>query len=280
MNVGAFVAGETDEPEFPGLLRFQDSFQRATRGKDAVRIGAANHFVKLKEVEVVGLEATEGLVNLARRGRLSAPVDFGHEEHPLAIAVAESFAHPDFAFTAVVVPTVVQKIDSIVDASPNDAYGFRLREFRLTQVKSAEANDRNLFSCAPKGSERYLLWSFFELCVFRQACQHRGARSYFQKLPSRNSGAVLRLSLGPGKCVGSFGDFIRGSFASTPHQGSPSAFVRPAMLRLRLSFCIPFVLVNLTNCGWAKRDDSSSTHRLRALIPARSKLRAAHGRHG
>src|SRR5215469_1868973 len=157
MNVGAFVAGETDKPEFPRLLRFKNSFQRATGGKDAVRIGVANHFVKLKEVEVVGLEATEGLVNLARGGRLTAAVDFGHEERLLAIAVAESFAHPEFALTAVVVPAVVQKIDSIVDASANDAYGFRLSEFRLAQVKSAEANDGNLFSCAPKGSARYLL---------------------------------------------------------------------------------------------------------------------------
>src|SRR5215472_14351183 len=206
MNVGAFVARETDKPEFPGFLRFQDSFQRATSGKNAVRIGVANHFVKLKEVEVVGLEATEGLVNLARGGRLSAPVDFGHDERLLAIAVAKSLAHPDFALTAVVVPAVVQKIDSIVDASPNDAYGFRLGEFRLAQVKSAEANYGNLLSRAPKGSAGYFLWSFFELRIFRQACKHRGARSYFQKLPPRHSGAVLSLSLGSGKCVGSIGD--------------------------------------------------------------------------
>src|SRR5215470_17683958 len=222
MNVRAFVASETDKPEFPGLLRFQDSFQRATRGKDAVRVGVTNHFVKLKEVEVVGLEATERLVNLARGGRLSAPVDFGHDERLLAIAIAQSFAHPDFALTAVVVPAVVQEIDSIIDASPNDAYGFRLGEFRLAQVKSAEANYRNLFSRAPKGSAGYFLWSFSELCVFRQACQHRRARCYFQKLPPRHSGVVLRLRVGSGKCVVSFGDFIRGSFSPTLHQGSPN----------------------------------------------------------
>src|ERR1700741_3373570 len=101
MNVRALVARETDKADFPGLLGFQDSFHPAAFRKDAIRVGVANHLVKLEEIDPVGLQSAQGLVELACSGGLGASVDFGHKESFLAIAVPQRVSHANFALAAV-----------------------------------------------------------------------------------------------------------------------------------------------------------------------------------
>ena len=59
MNVGTLVAGEADVSDLPLLLGFEHGLHAAATGEDAVGIGVANHFVKLQQVNVVGLQAAQ-----------------------------------------------------------------------------------------------------------------------------------------------------------------------------------------------------------------------------
>src|SRR5208282_363924 len=78
MDVWTLVPCESDKTDLACLLGFQHGFHRAAFGKNAIRIGVANHFVKLEKIDPVGLKAAEGLVDLARRGSVSTSIDLGH----------------------------------------------------------------------------------------------------------------------------------------------------------------------------------------------------------
>ena len=58
----------------------------------------------LHEIDAIGLQPAQRLVELPRRLRFDAAVDLGHEEDLLAVAVPERLAHPDLALALVVVP--------------------------------------------------------------------------------------------------------------------------------------------------------------------------------
>ena len=52
---------------------------------------------------------------------LRAAVNLGHQESPLAVAVAECFAHTPFALAVVVVPTVVHEVDPAINCGADNA---------------------------------------------------------------------------------------------------------------------------------------------------------------
>jgi len=68
--------------------------------------------------------------------------DFRHQKNPVAMAL-ESLAHPIFALSTVVFPTVVEKCDPIVDCLVNDPDG-SLFVFRVSQMVAAEPQRRHL----------------------------------------------------------------------------------------------------------------------------------------
>jgi len=70
MNVRTLVAGEADRADLARLAGFKDGLPRSF-GKNAVRIGVANHFVKLEEIDPVSLKAAQGLVGLQQRASLA-----------------------------------------------------------------------------------------------------------------------------------------------------------------------------------------------------------------
>ncbi len=104
MDLGIFMSCEADVPEFAGLLGLDKGRLRSLFVKDAVRVVVADHLMMLDQVDAVGLQALERLINLASRLGLRPAVDLGHQEDLLAIPVAERLAHADFALTLVVVP--------------------------------------------------------------------------------------------------------------------------------------------------------------------------------
>src|ERR1700737_1919978 len=136
MDVRTLGSGESDEADLPRFLRLECRFHCPARCKNAFRIVHSNNFVELQEVDVIGLESAERFFNLARSRFLVAPVDFGHQERSLAIAVVERLAHADFTLPVVVVPAVIEKIDSVIDCATDDAITLRLLEFRLAKMKS------------------------------------------------------------------------------------------------------------------------------------------------
>src|SRR6267143_5568035 len=194
MDVGTLVPGEPDVADFPRFLRFERRFHCSARCKNAVRIVHANNFVKLQEIDAIGLQSAERLFNLPRSRFLVAPVDFGHQERSLTIAVAQRLAHADFTLTFVVVPAVIEKIDSVVDGGAGDADTLRLLEPRLAKVESAYAYRGNFFPCAAERPMRNFSLGFSGLRVPREAHQHGGTGGDSQKLPASNRCVVTGLA--------------------------------------------------------------------------------------
>ena len=144
------MAGEADETDFAALLRFADSFHTAARSEDAVGVVHADVFMELEKIEVVGLEAAEGFVELLCGGFFGSAVDFGHEKGTLAVTVAQSFAHADFGVAIVVVPAVVEEIDAAVKRGANDTDGVLLTG--IAEVIAAEPDGGHSDAGAPEGA--------------------------------------------------------------------------------------------------------------------------------
>src|SRR5580692_11925053 len=114
MNIGALVAGESDVTDLTCLLGLKYGFHRSPFGKNAVRIGLANHFMELEQIDSIGLQPSQRFIELCcSRGFVSA-VNLGHQEGFLAITIAQRLAHANFALAGVVVPAVIEKVDPFV----------------------------------------------------------------------------------------------------------------------------------------------------------------------
>ena len=72
-------------------------------------------------------------------GFLRLPVDLGHEERLLTVAVAQCLAHADFAPAVVVVPAVVEEGDAAVEGGADDADALLLIGLHA-EVVAAEAD--------------------------------------------------------------------------------------------------------------------------------------------
>ena len=83
-------------------------------------------------------------------GLISA-IDFGHQKGSLAITVAQRSAHSNFALSVVVVPAVIEKIDSFIDSCTNDANAF-VGIALFAQVIPAESDQGNAFTGAAERS--------------------------------------------------------------------------------------------------------------------------------
>src|SRR5713226_10165670 len=124
MDDWAFVACEADVANLASLSRLQDGLHPSAFGKNAVRIGVANHFVELEKIDPVSLKAAQRLVDLTGSGRFAASIDLRHEKGFLAVTIAQRVAHADFTLAAVVVPAVVEKSDAFIETRAGDANAF------------------------------------------------------------------------------------------------------------------------------------------------------------
>src|SRR5579884_304905 len=126
MDLRDLVSGESDVANFSCLLRFHSSFHPAARCEDPLRIIHANDFVELQQIDVIGLKAAKRFVDLiAGRFRVAA-IDFRHEESFLAITIAQSLAHANLALSTVVIPAVVEEVDTFIESHSNEADAFAL----------------------------------------------------------------------------------------------------------------------------------------------------------
>src|SRR5581483_4696710 len=147
VNHRVFVPGEADEPRLARLLGRQYRLLRPARREDAVRVFQADDFVVLEQVQVVGLESLERLVDLLGRLLLRPAVDLGHQEHFVAVAVLERLTHPLLAGALVVIPRVVHERDAGVDGRADDRDALLLGLLRA-DVEPADADGRHLDASA------------------------------------------------------------------------------------------------------------------------------------
>ena len=136
---GVFVAGKADVAELAGLAGFEGGFEGSAYGEDAVGVFEADDLVELDEVDHVGLEAAERLLELLGVLGFGAAVELGHLEDLGAVAVAEGLAHADLGDAVVVVPAVVHEGDAAVDGGADELDGL-FGGGLLADVEAAEAD--------------------------------------------------------------------------------------------------------------------------------------------
>src|SRR5271165_1773242 len=88
VDLGTLVTGEPDVACFALLARPKHGFERATWREDALGLFHADHFVELQEVDVIGLQALQRLLELPSGAFGAATIDLGHQERLVSIAVA------------------------------------------------------------------------------------------------------------------------------------------------------------------------------------------------
>ena len=81
----------------------------------------ANHFMELEQIDLIRLQPSQGFIELCRSSGFVPAVDLGHQEGFLAIAIAQGFAHSNFALSTVVVPAVIEEVDPFIDSRANNA---------------------------------------------------------------------------------------------------------------------------------------------------------------
>src|SRR5207237_5949886 len=113
----------------------------AAGGKDPIRVFHADDFVKLHEIDMVGLQPLQGFVYLPRCGCFGPAINLGHEKDLLAVTVEQRFAHADFTAAVVVVPGVVHEVYPAIDGGADDAEALLL-VFWLSDMITAKADCR------------------------------------------------------------------------------------------------------------------------------------------
>src|SRR5580692_5154066 len=74
----------------------------------------ANHrfsIVTAVSAHVIRLQPLQRLIDLLRRRGSGASVELSHQEDFLAVAIAQSLAHPGFAFAIAVAPAIVEEVN-------------------------------------------------------------------------------------------------------------------------------------------------------------------------
>ena len=150
----ALVPGEADEADLALLFRLQHRLGRAAGGEDAIRVVGEGHLVDLPEIEVVGLQPAQALLQLDHRVGRRAVVGavLGHQEDLVAVAILrQRVPHAPFRLVVGILPGVVHEGDAVVDGGVNDAGGLVLR--RHAEVKAAETEHRNADPGRAQGSQ-------------------------------------------------------------------------------------------------------------------------------
>src|ERR1700690_213608 len=121
MNVRTLVTREADKTTLACLFGFEYGLHGSAFSKNAIRVGIANHFMELEQVNSIRLQPPQRFIELGYGGRFGSAIDLGHQKGLLAITIAQRLAHANFAVSAVVIPAVVEKIDAFVNPRPNNA---------------------------------------------------------------------------------------------------------------------------------------------------------------
>src|SRR5262245_8098039 len=149
------VAREADEPDLSGLPRLEHRFLCTPGGEDTVRVLEPNDLVMLHQVDVIGLQPAQRLVDLSRCGLPRAAIDLRHQEDLRAVAVAQRLAHAQLAAPVVVVPAVVHEGDAAIDRVPDDADSLDLVG-RAADMVTAEADERHLLARSAERSIQHV----------------------------------------------------------------------------------------------------------------------------
>jgi hypothetical protein len=134
---------------------------------------------------------------LLRGGRGVATIKLGHQEHFFAIAIAQGFAHADFADAAVVIPAVIEKVYTAVDTRSDNPNAFRLGDVGPAEMIAADPYNGDFLAGATERSTR-------DVAAGRRTTKH-WQESYCRERRLKKSSSIHRWALAnlgkPGKRV-------------------------------------------------------------------------------
>ena len=120
------VAGEADEPHLAFLLRLEPLGEHALFD-DPLGVVVVIDFVELPEVDAIGAQPAQAVLEALERARVVAVAVLGHEEDLLAPSVhGQGSSHQLLGPSVVVVPGVVEERDPLVESRMHEARGLRL----------------------------------------------------------------------------------------------------------------------------------------------------------
>ena len=126
MNARVFVARKTDVADLPRLLRLKRGLEAAFLDHP-IRVAVIHHFVKLPQVEVVGFQTPQAVLEALHGTGVIALAVLGHQENLLALALhGQRIAHPLLRAPVVVIPGVVKEGDPFFDRRMHDPDSFAL----------------------------------------------------------------------------------------------------------------------------------------------------------
>src|ERR1039457_3582392 len=94
---------------------------------------------------MIRLKPLQRILDLPGGGLPGPPVDLGHEEHLLPVAVAQRLAHAHLAAAVMVIPAIVHEGDAPVDCAPDEADALLLI-LLCADVIASQPDGRNLFA--------------------------------------------------------------------------------------------------------------------------------------
>ena len=145
---------EADEPDLALRLGPVERFDDAAAREMHRRLVVERHFVDLPEIQMVGLQSAQRILELAHRdfGATSVRADLRHQKDLVAPA-DERLAHALFTQSRVVVPGVVHERDAAIhcglDESGREPFGLL-----CTHVPAPERENRDLEPGGTEGSCR------------------------------------------------------------------------------------------------------------------------------
>ncbi len=167
------VSGKADVAKLTCLTRLHERGIGAFRTEDSMRVLEADDLVMLHEIDAVGLEAAEGLVELLCRLAPGSPVDLRHQERPAPVPITKGLPHPDLAGPVVIVPAVVHEGDARVDCMADDPNAQRFVHVLEAKVPPAEPDGRDLLSGTAERAGRYRASDWM---VVHRVCSRIGRR--------------------------------------------------------------------------------------------------------
>jgi len=150
MYARVFVPGEANVADCARLLRLDQCRVGTFRIEDTVWVFKAQNLMVLHQVDVIRIEPLQGFIQLPYCSLFRTPVNFRHQEHPLAIAITQCLAHANLADTIVVVPRIVHEVDAAINRRANNASAQLLIHMGQTEMPSPNTDCRHLLSRCTK----------------------------------------------------------------------------------------------------------------------------------
>jgi hypothetical protein len=157
MDPRIFVSRKAYESDLACFTGVDQGRIRSLRIKNAMRIFKPENLVVLNQIDPFDAEPPERFIQLPRGFLSRSPVDLGHEKTLFAISIAQCFPHPGFAGAVIVIPGIVEEIDSSIYRSPDDSNSEVLIDIWKSEVPSTKSDRGDLLASAAQISENHCL---------------------------------------------------------------------------------------------------------------------------